>query len=353
MTRGRQEAVAGAPANRHAWTTGGPELVAPGVHRLPLPLPQDALRAVNTYVVDLPDGVALIDGGWAMPTSMAELESGLAVLDREITDIRTVLVTHIHRDHYTQAVALRRLVGARIFLGAGERAGLNHLRQVATDVPESSLAQLREAGEAQLGMRVRAAISANDGYDPHLWEDPDGWLEPGTVNLGERTIQVLPTPGHTKGHVVFLDRSNDLMFTGDHVLPHITPSIGFELAERGLPLGDYLRSLSAIRALADAVMLPAHGSAGGSTHLRVAELIHHHAVRLEEAQRVVDRCGAVPAGVVAAQLEWTRSRRAFSDLNDFDKMLAICETAAHLDVLVHRGELTDLVVDGIRLYRTR
>ena len=351
-SREQEATVQGSTVDRHAWASGGPEPVAPGVHRLPLPLPHDALRAVNTYVVDLPVGVALVDGGWAMPASMAELESGLGVLGREITDIRTVLVTHIHRDHYTQAVALRRLVGADIYLGSGERAGLQLLHRLATEVPESALAQLRQAGELVLERGLRARIGARDNYNAQLWENPDGWLDAGNVQLGERALQVIPTPGHTKGHVVFLDRSNHLMFTGDHVLPHITPSIGFELAERGLPLGDYLRSLAAVRSLADATMLPAHGGAGGSVHQRAEELITHHQVRLREAWSAVDRCGAVPAGIVAAQLKWTRSRRPFSDLDDFDKMLAVCETVAHLDLLVHRDELSESVVDNIRLYRT-
>lgn len=323
------------------------------MHRLPLPLPNDGLRAVNTYVVDLADGVALIDGGWAMPSSMAALEAGLGALNREPTDIKTILVTHIHRDHYTQAVVLRRRFGARIHLGRGERAGLAMLHRLATDVPECALAQLREAGESDLAARVRDRAADHHDYQPEMWEEPDSWLDEGRLRLAERDIEVIPTPGHTRGHVVFLDRANDLMFTGDHVLPHITPSIGFELAERGLPLGDYLRSLAAMQRLADATMLPAHGAAGGTVHGRVAQLLHHHEVRLTEAWDVVDRSGAVPAGVVAAQLPWTRAERPYGDLNDVDKMLATCETIAHLDLLVHRGRLTDVQVGGIRLYRAR
>ncbi len=51
---------------------------------------------------------------------------------------------------------------------------------------------------------------------------------------------MIETPGHTRGHVVFSDPASRLLFTGDHVLPTITPSIGFEPVATDNPLGDFL-----------------------------------------------------------------------------------------------------------------
>ncbi len=64
-------------AGRGEWTEPGAFEVAPGVHRLPLPLPMDGLRAVNVYVVETDDGLVLIDGGWAIPESRKVFESSL------------------------------------------------------------------------------------------------------------------------------------------------------------------------------------------------------------------------------------------------------------------------------------
>ena len=48
------------------WVTPGAFEVAPGVHRIPLPLPLDGLRAVNVYALRDGDGLVLIDAGWAL-----------------------------------------------------------------------------------------------------------------------------------------------------------------------------------------------------------------------------------------------------------------------------------------------
>ena len=92
-------------------------------------------------------------------------------------------------------------------------------------------------------------------------------------------IAAVSTPGHTQGHFVFADLGAGLLFSGDHVLPTITPSIGFEPAYAALPLGDFLGSLAKVRAMPDLRLLPAHGAAAPSTHARVDELVAHHEVR--------------------------------------------------------------------------
>ena len=77
---------------------------------------------------------------------------------------------------------------------------------------------------------------------------------------------MVATPGHTRGHVVFVDAAAELLFAGDHVLPHITPSIGFEAVPGPLPLGDYMDSLRLVRELPDRRLLPAHGPVSPSVH---------------------------------------------------------------------------------------
>ncbi len=329
--------------DRRAWATAGPETVGPGVHRIPLPLPNDGLRAVNVYVLERSDGLVLIDAGWATPESLAVLSDSMAEFGHRPADVTDVLVTHIHRDHYTQAVDLRRRFGARVHLGAGERPGLELLAKLHTDVPVSSLDTLRRGGAGELASRLA------DGYgefDPSGWEQPDRWLSAGT----HHSLRVIPTPGHTRGHVVYLDEANGVLFSGDHVLPHITPSIGFELGEPGLPLADYLSSLRLMLTLPDTRLLPAHGPITGSTHVRVKELLAHHDERLAETEEAL-HSGARDGYAVAQRLPWTGRRVRFDELNGFNQMLAVNETVAHLDVLVARGRATSSTVDGVARYR--
>ncbi|MFF7349834.1 MBL fold metallo-hydrolase [Streptomyces antimycoticus] len=332
------------------WAEAGIQTVQPGVHRVPLPLPGDGLRAVNVYLLEdlADDGIVMIDGGWAIPEARKVLEDALAAIDRDPGDISHILVTHIHRDHYTQAVELRRLLGSRVYLGAGERPGLEMLDRLRSDQPVGSLRTLRAAGAGDLADRIEAMD--HGGYDPSVWEAPDRWLGAETLRFGERGLRVVPTPGHTKGHVVFLDEERGLVFSGDHVLPHITPSIGFELAEPGgRPLADYLDSLRLMTRYADARLLPAHGPVADSTHTRVDELLTHHDERLARSLAALGE-NTLDAHAVARRLVWTRRAVPFAELSAFNQMLAINETAAHLDVLVLRGRATVAFADGVHRY---
>ena len=159
------------------------------------------------------------------------------------------------------------------------------------------------------------------------------------------------TPGHTRGHLVYHDAAAQLMFAGDHVLPHITPSIGFEAAGNRMALSDYLGSLARMLALPDARLLPAHGPVTGSTHERVRELLAHHDTRLAETLSAV-QAGHATAFEVAKAIKWTRHHREFADLDLFSQVLAVNETAAHLEVLASRGQVTHSVsADGTDLYQ--
>jgi hypothetical protein len=73
----------------------------------------------------------------------------------------------------------------------------------------------------------------------------------------------------------------------------------------------------------------------------VRALIEHHRVRFGQVLEVLDAAGGdVLAREVAERLLWTRREVAFADLNAFNRMIAICETIAHLDVLVDRGDVS-------------
>ena len=72
----------------------------PGLWSIPVPLPDSPLRYVLVYVLELDDGVALVDAGWDTPDAWAALNDGLAAAGGTVADVRAVVVTHIHPDHY-------------------------------------------------------------------------------------------------------------------------------------------------------------------------------------------------------------------------------------------------------------
>jgi glyoxylase-like metal-dependent hydrolase (beta-lactamase superfamily II) len=319
------------------------EELAEGVFRIPLPLPGDGLTAVNVYALPHDGKVTLIDSGWSFGPGLEVLSNALSHLGLELGDIDRVLATHMHRDHYTLGVRLRRMFGTKILLGAGERDSIEHLLAGRS---EGQLAWLTRWGAEEL----RPLLLASPDEPCSDFDTPDEWIESSTeLTVGTRVLRPVPTPGHTRGHVVFVDANHGLLFAGDHVLPRITPSIGVETLRAELPLGDYLSSLQLMKELPDLELFPAHGAPGARTHRRVDELLEHHRDRLAATEAVVSATPAT-AFETARELPWTRRERAFTDLDLHNQLLAVGETAAHLDVLVRDGELAAADTDGIRTY---
>jgi glyoxylase-like metal-dependent hydrolase (beta-lactamase superfamily II) len=288
------------------------------------------------YVVEGDDGLTLIDAGWAYPPGRTALGDALAELSYSVQDIRSVLVTHVHMDHYSQGATLRRESGCRLAIGEGERPSLEAMHSGVERENQTQIAELRRHG----AWPVIEALKAG-GYDgptdADLWELPDEWIRNGQLfEVGKTTLRAMHTPGHTQGHLVYVDDDRGLLFSGDHVLPHITPSIGYESRVGALALNSYLSSLRAVRKLPDMMMLPAHGPVWSSVHSRVEELLAHHEQRLDACAALLDGRPRT-AYEVAQGLPWTKRGRRFADLNPLNQMLAVCETAAHLDVLELHG----------------
>jgi glyoxylase-like metal-dependent hydrolase (beta-lactamase superfamily II) len=335
-------------SGRH-WADEGAWEVAEGIHRIPLPLPMDALKAVNVYVVQGDDGLTLIDGGWSIPVARELLDTSLRSIGSGFGDIKRFLVTHVHRDHFTLATVLGHEYGADVALGRDEQPALELLHRAGRDGLDESpfLAVLRTAGAEEIAQLW--AAGPGELPKPVDWAFPDTWLEGDrTFDIGRRRLDAVHTPGHTPGHYVFADQAEGVLFSGDHVLPTITPSIGFTVPPADQPLGQFMASLARVRELPDLRILPAHGPVAPSSYQRVDELLAHHEDRLDQCLASLKERGSVTSLVVAKDLGWTRHERAFGELDVFSQGMAAMETKAHLDLLVARGQATAVdLPDGV------
>jgi glyoxylase-like metal-dependent hydrolase (beta-lactamase superfamily II) len=320
------------------WSEGGPEEVADGIFRIPLPLPNDSLKAVNAYLWRGDEGDLLIDCGWVDPRSWEVLTSSLDRLGSGLKSIRHLFATHFHGDHLGAAGQIREAGGAFVTLGMGDR---ETARILATD-PELARSRTRELllrhGAGSVAEALEREAAANP-RPPWLSPLPDLFIDGGELPFQGHELEVLPTPGHTRGHLCLWDGSAGILFAGDHVLPHITPSIGVEVPVGGLPLLHFLRSLERVRDLPAQLVLPAHGPTFQDLAGRVDQLLHHHEQRLRLCLEAV-AAGARTAMAVAQAVPWTRRERQFDELDTFNQMLAVNETVAHLDLLAERGELS-------------
>jgi glyoxylase-like metal-dependent hydrolase (beta-lactamase superfamily II) len=190
-----------APASeddRHAWAEPGTEDLGGGLYRIPLPLPNDALAAVNVYAITGDHGVDLIDAGMALAQARERLADALGGLGYGLPDIRNFFITHVHQDHYTLAIALRGTVRGKIMLGEQERANLVATMRAFTHHEEPGFIQMLDRmGAADLAAQVRSLLGTRPGAD-------DGMGRPGPVAGGRRHDRAAdphaPRHPHARAH---------------------------------------------------------------------------------------------------------------------------------------------------------
>src|SRR5438093_3763821 len=98
------------------------ELVRPGLWSIPVPIPNNPLRYVFVYAYETDSGPFIVDAGWNTDDAFATLSEGIAHTGAEISDVRGVLVTHIHPDHYGLAGRVRETSGAWVALHPADAA---------------------------------------------------------------------------------------------------------------------------------------------------------------------------------------------------------------------------------------
>lgn len=328
-------------AQRDAWTGGGfpdVEQVRPGLWSIPVPIPINPLRYVLVYALELPDGVAIIDAGWNTDEAYDALVAGLGVAGYAVTDVKGVLVTHIHPDHYGLAGRVREASGAWIALHPAD-ARLLHDRYddeaadalVARErtlllrcgVPPATLEELAGAS-----MMIRRMVSM---------ATPDRLVEDGEeLRLPGWDLKALWTPGHSPGHLCFVSPGRRLLFSGDHVLAKITPMVAVHPQSGPNPLADYLDSLAVVRKLEVDEVLPAHEYRFLELTERVDYVTAHHDERLAEVERVVGAHDGIDCWTVATRLTWSRP---WETIPPYMRRSANNETLAHLVWLEARGRV--------------
>ena len=310
--------------------------VLPGIHLLKLPLTGSPLKWVNGYLLKADDGWVLVDCGWDLPDVLDALTAQLRDLDIALGDVRTLVITHYHTDHYGLAGRLVELSRARMLM---HRLDWLFVKAELADFDlaiDRLDAWLRENGAPPelLEDEQRRAL---DMFSRYTVRAPDVELEDGhRIGVGGHEFRVVWTPGHTGGHICLHDPSRRVFLSGDHVLDPISPNVSLNRANLGNPLGEYLDSLRKVGELDADLVLPAHGEPFRGLARRVGELLVHHDEREREVLEALSH-GARTAYEVASALPWTRRRTTFAELALSQQRMALTETLAHLEELRARG----------------
>jgi glyoxylase-like metal-dependent hydrolase (beta-lactamase superfamily II) len=254
---------------------GRGERVLPGVYRLRLPLPWPGVPHGNAWAIRAGDGVVLFDTGYHTPPglpsgahpegrrqagepgSMAQLERALAMCGLAVEDIRLVVCTHAHSDHYGQAGAIVARTGAELWM----HPKYEHMSLEQRD-PEATLERrievARQSGVPEEPLRRYAAEHEHHESGISAVIAPDRELLPGVVvNTDLGPWSVYETPGHAPSHVCLFQPERRLLISGDHLLGRI--SLFFDFGYSPDPVGEFVASLGVVERLGARLCLPGHG----------------------------------------------------------------------------------------------
>jgi glyoxylase-like metal-dependent hydrolase (beta-lactamase superfamily II) len=310
------------------------------VGRIPTPTPL-GVGDINTYLLFPPEGstsrgLTLIDTGVKTPEAFEALRQGTKELGVGLEQIERILVTHAHMDHFGQALRLREISGARVYASRIEAALMRTHFSPSGDrrefvracfrrwgVPDGLLE--RESPMQELARRIQDPIEV------------DGVLDDGDrVRVHDLRLDVVATPGHCAGHVVFHEPELGLLFSGDHLLTDISPVPLLVFPERASDprpksLARFMASLARVEALACERVFPAHGDVILEHRKLIAGYRLHHERRKLQILRHLRGEGAASA--------WQLAARLFPAVYESQVYLVMSEVIGHLDLLVDEGSV--------------
>ena len=293
---------------------------------MPTPYP---VGDVNAYLL-VGNPSILVDCGVYGEASLEVLREGISASGIEPRELGAILLTHHHQDHSGAAFFLSREWGVPVY---ASRRTFDFMRTnpFRHPVPVEFL------GRLGIPRQFLDAWRSRPNTDRYARPDiePAGRCVLGNgVELGERRLKVIETPGHSPDHVAYVLDDEQVLLSGDHVLPTITPNplLYFDPTDgfrRCRSLQDYLRSLESMAFLADYMVLPGHGEPMRDAHDALQHARDFTSVRSHaylELVRELRSCSVY---------ELTQAH--FSDRGPDQLYLCISETLGHLDLLEEQG----------------
>ena len=180
----------------------------------------------------------------------------LAQVGLRLEDVRLLVCTHAHSDHYGQAADVIDASGCELWMHPNHA----HMTAAAED-PDEALARrlevARMSGVPVAPLAEWAEVARKRGYGIKRIVEPDRDLVPGVVvetDLGPWTVH--ETPGHAPSHVCLHQAERRILISGDHLLGRV--SLYFDYGWTPDPIGEFLDSLDTVQALDARLCLAGH-----------------------------------------------------------------------------------------------
>lgn len=326
---------------------GALQEVSAGVFRVELEVPFGNGTA-NSYLISNGRSGIVIDAGAESEENRQTFMDSLKSVGLKPGDIKAVLVTHSHPDHWGLAEWLKQVCGAPVYasgeearmLQAWRNGGSEHFSRIERFFEKHGMPpeKLEVVGALRrramrLGTPPRVDVVVGEGEVVEASDAP-----------GLRVVALL-TPGHSLGHTCYWWPEKGVVFCGDHVLPDITPNVGAALGDESVDaLGLYLCSLTRLERVGAELGLPGHGAPFRDIAGRIGEIRAHHKQRLANVAKAVSEGAGTLYQVVQVLFH--------SEMTPIDYQLAFYEVYAHLEALVRDGILARREANGRIAYRS-
>jgi glyoxylase-like metal-dependent hydrolase (beta-lactamase superfamily II) len=292
------------------------------IYRIEIPLPENPLKAINSYVLKGSPRNLIIDTGLNRKECRDAMKAGLAELGVHLKDA-DFFITHLHADHFALVSTL-----------AAENA------TVYFNQPDADRLTQRAPWDDMIkyaGANGLAALHNHPAYKyGSRFDVPVKIVKEGdTIAIGEYRFRCVETPGHTVGHMCLYEPTKRILVSGDHILGDITPNIQ-SWADEGDPLQTYLRSLDKVSELDVAVVLPGHRRIFKNFRERIQEIKDHHQKRADEVLTILKK-GSRSAFEVASEMTWDITWESWDRFPVSQKWFATGEAIAHLKYLREKG----------------
>jgi glyoxylase-like metal-dependent hydrolase (beta-lactamase superfamily II) len=284
----------------------------------------------------------LIDTGPNLDLVAGALQEALAGIGYHFSDIKRILITHPHIDHFGLAARVKMESGAQLAAITGARPFLEDIARewAANDqyfkhflsycgVPTQRIANFMAAGRDYVtyGCQVALDVPLVDGS---------------VIEFDDFTLSVLHTPGHTPHDACFESPERRVIFLGDTLRPRVAPSM--LMARPTSPDGErprvvlmHMRSLKRLMNTTATLALPGHGDPFENPRGAAEKTLRHHYRRCDELLALLSSWPKTPYELAMA---------LDPDLPDFELFLWISEVVGYLELLQEQGKVLEEYTNG-------
>ncbi|EED34738.1 metallo-beta-lactamase [Luminiphilus syltensis NOR5-1B] len=325
---------------------GAPFEVADGIWWVRLPMPME-LDHINIWLLEDEDGWTVVDTCLDTPEAREHWENLFSgVMGGR--PIKRVICTHMHPDHVGLAGWLCDRFDCPLLMTREEYLTCwNLISYTGQEAPATAVNFYRGAGfdDAALNdyRRRFGGFGKMIGSLPHSYQRI---VDRETLTIGGRYWQVIVGSGHSPEHACLYCPALKLLISGDQILPRITSNVSvFPTEPEGNPLSEWMASCRRLTDLLpdDLLVLPSHQSPFKGLHIRLSQLIAFHRTSLQSLYELLEE----PSRAVDC-FECLFGRA----LPDSVNVMAAGEALAHLNLLLHRGNISKHTdEDGVHWYR--